>query len=81
MQYLPARANDNILALFAAAKWGKGWRATVFPPQLEQTWSPCAAGRVPCIDKARRVALTVVAANVPLFLLLLTLMLSLLGVV
>eukprot|EP00903_Cladosiphon_okamuranus_P007184 g6976.t1 len=50
-QFLPARVADQLLSLFAAAKWGKGWRARVFPRGVRQTWSACASNRIPCIDK------------------------------
>ncbi|CBN76497.1 conserved unknown protein [Ectocarpus siliculosus] len=51
VQFLPARAIDKVLSMFAAAKWGRGWRDRVFPPGVRQTWSACSSNRVPCIDK------------------------------
>eukprot|EP00752_Nemacystus_decipiens_P001331 g1321.t1 len=50
-QFLPALVSDRVLSAFAAAKWGKGWRAKVFPPGVRQTWNACASNRIPCIDK------------------------------
>ncbi|CAM9310990.1 unnamed protein product, partial [Hapterophycus canaliculatus] len=51
VQFLPARATDQVLSMFGAAKWGKGWRAKVFPAGVRQTWGACASNRIPCIDK------------------------------
>ncbi|CAN0067124.1 unnamed protein product, partial [Ectocarpus sp. 8 AP-2014] len=51
VQFLPARATDKVLSMFAAAKWGRGWRDKVFPPGVRQTWSACSSNRIPCVDK------------------------------
>ncbi len=52
MQLLPASVTDQVLSLFAAAKWGKGWRAKVFPPGVRgQTWGARSSSRIPSIDK------------------------------
>ncbi|CAN0130131.1 unnamed protein product [Ectocarpus sp. 12 AP-2014] len=51
VQFLPARATDKVLSMFAAAKWGRGWRDRVFPPGVRQTWNACSSNRIPCIDK------------------------------
>ena len=53
-QFVPAGIVDGVLDLVAAAKWGKGWRAKVFPSEVaERTWGARATSRIPCVDKAR----------------------------
>jgi len=52
VQVLPARVTDQMLSLFAAAKWGKGWRAKVFPAGVRgKTWGARSSSRIPSIDK------------------------------